>query len=430
MRIFQLHRAIATLSQGIDSVSIYFTKLKILWNEYDALTPTPNSKEYVEHLQQQRLLQFLSGLNDSYDQDRRQILLKSKEPTINQAYAMVIEDESYHALSLGSMSDKTDPIAMQVSKDQNYRGKKTFHQCEYCGLKGYTKEICYKIISYPKDFKRKKRFNTANNNGNQYGRGNGNPGGQFGRGTQQPFNAANNASTSAKGASRCDLHNTLATKVPYFTKEQYRKILGLLNKETGDNQANSQANMAGIKLGFSVLVKQSYSEEKQWTMSFTFLTSNSDLFTNRVKGTGREDTGLYIYKGIGDINKEEIHSFAVPTTKGDCNLWRMRLGHPSAGAIKIMGDAVFRELEFGFTSTPLADCPLVPNLSMQASQDLPLDPICISRDIVNNDLVEDHTLATNNPAEQVEETASQGEEALPEESQHDQHAVLTESLQD
>lgn len=96
----------------------------------------------------------------------------------------------------------------------------------------------------------------------------------------------------------------------------------------------------------------------------------------------------------------------------------------------ISRDAVFRELEFGFTSTPLADCPLVPNLSMQASQDLPLDPICISRDIVNNDLVEDHTLATNNPAEQVEETASQGEEALPEESQHDQHAVLTESLQD
>ncbi|XP_075083345.1 uncharacterized protein LOC142167089 [Nicotiana tabacum] len=82
LRIFQLHRAIANLSQGTDSVSVYFTKLKSLWNEYDALVPTPNS-EYVEHLQQQRLLQFLSGLNGSYDQARRQILLKSEEPTIN-----------------------------------------------------------------------------------------------------------------------------------------------------------------------------------------------------------------------------------------------------------------------------------------------------------------------------------------------------------
>ncbi|XP_075101958.1 uncharacterized protein LOC142177375 [Nicotiana tabacum] len=83
MRIFQLHRAITNLSQGIDSVSVYFTKLKSLWNEYDALVPAPNSKEYVEHLQQQRLLQFLSGLNDSYDQARRNILLKSEDPTIN-----------------------------------------------------------------------------------------------------------------------------------------------------------------------------------------------------------------------------------------------------------------------------------------------------------------------------------------------------------
>ncbi|XP_070014698.1 uncharacterized protein LOC142174616 [Nicotiana tabacum] len=71
MRIFQIHRAIANLYQGTYYVSTYFTKLKVLWNEYDAMVPASNSKEYVEHLQQKRLLQFLSGLNDSYDQARR-----------------------------------------------------------------------------------------------------------------------------------------------------------------------------------------------------------------------------------------------------------------------------------------------------------------------------------------------------------------------
>ncbi|XP_075074558.1 uncharacterized protein LOC142162141 [Nicotiana tabacum] len=45
IRIFQLHRAINTLSQGTDSVSTYFMKLKSLWNEYDAMVPTPNSKD-------------------------------------------------------------------------------------------------------------------------------------------------------------------------------------------------------------------------------------------------------------------------------------------------------------------------------------------------------------------------------------------------
>lgn len=93
-------------------------------------------------------------------------------------------------------------------------------------------------------------------------------------------------------------------------------------------------------------------------------------------------------------------------------------------------DVVFRESEFPFASTPLAECPLVLDLSMQAFQDLQLDPICISRDTTNNDLLEDHTLATDSPTEHVEETNSHGEEAMPEESLHDQYAILTESLQD
>ncbi|XP_075091719.1 uncharacterized protein LOC142171900 [Nicotiana tabacum] len=67
---------IATLSQGSSSVSAYFSKLKELWHEYDVMIPSPNcgcpkSKEHVEHLHRQRVMQFLSGFNDSYDQARR-----------------------------------------------------------------------------------------------------------------------------------------------------------------------------------------------------------------------------------------------------------------------------------------------------------------------------------------------------------------------
>lgn len=68
VRIFQLHREIATISHGTDSVSMHFTRLKELWAEYDAMVSSPNcgcakSKENIEHFLQQRLLQFLSGLN-------------------------------------------------------------------------------------------------------------------------------------------------------------------------------------------------------------------------------------------------------------------------------------------------------------------------------------------------------------------------------
>ncbi|XP_075098905.1 uncharacterized protein LOC142175804 [Nicotiana tabacum] len=76
VRTFQLHRGISRLSHGSDSVAVYFTKLKELWAEYNVLVPSPNcgcvkSKEYVVHLHQQRLMQFLDGLNDTYDQARR-----------------------------------------------------------------------------------------------------------------------------------------------------------------------------------------------------------------------------------------------------------------------------------------------------------------------------------------------------------------------
>ncbi|XP_070032735.1 uncharacterized protein [Nicotiana tomentosiformis] len=64
------------------SVSVYFTKLKDLWAEYDSILPPPSSKEYVNQLEFQRLLQFLMGLNDSFEQARGQILLIPNVPTI------------------------------------------------------------------------------------------------------------------------------------------------------------------------------------------------------------------------------------------------------------------------------------------------------------------------------------------------------------
>ncbi|XP_070017794.1 uncharacterized protein [Nicotiana sylvestris] len=70
-RSYNLHKEIATLSQGTLSVSAYFSKLKDLWEEFEALVPAPGcdcpkSREFVVHLQKLKLFQFLMGLNDSY----------------------------------------------------------------------------------------------------------------------------------------------------------------------------------------------------------------------------------------------------------------------------------------------------------------------------------------------------------------------------
>lgn len=104
-RIFNIHKEIATLCQGTSSVSTYFSKLKGL--EFEAITPIascncPNSKRYIVHLQQIKLFQFLMGLNESYNQARGQILLMTPIPTVNQAYAMILSDESQKATVFNS----------------------------------------------------------------------------------------------------------------------------------------------------------------------------------------------------------------------------------------------------------------------------------------------------------------------------------------
>ncbi|XP_075076647.1 uncharacterized protein LOC142163275 [Nicotiana tabacum] len=120
VRILQLHREIATLARGTSSVSVYFSKLKILWHEYDVLVPFPNcyekSKDHVEHLHQQRVMQFLSGLNDSYDQARRQILMKTTTHSLSQTYAMIIQDESQQTIGANMITDKAEPLTMQAGR--------------------------------------------------------------------------------------------------------------------------------------------------------------------------------------------------------------------------------------------------------------------------------------------------------------------------
>ncbi|XP_070041646.1 uncharacterized protein [Nicotiana tomentosiformis] len=307
MRIFQIHRAIATLSQGTNFVSTYFTKLKGLWKEYDDIVPASNSREYAEHLQQQMLLQFLSGLNDSYDQVRRQFLLQSNEPSLNQAYAMVIEDESQHSSS--GLNEKIDPMAMQVGRGQGYRGKKPFIQCEHCGLRGHTKKNYYKIIGYPEDFKGKKKFNNSNFGG-QPRRGNGNFRGQFGN--QQSINAVNNVCGNAASAevqsqsssTSDDLHTTLAGKGPNFTEDQYKRILGMLSKDSVD----AQANIAGATHHITAtenLLKDEAHTRKASKDSVHRPTEDKDLSSGRVKGIVKGNAGLYILREAIGKNKVE-----------------------------------------------------------------------------------------------------------------------------
>ncbi|XP_040988993.1 uncharacterized protein LOC121236615 [Juglans microcarpa x Juglans regia] len=74
-RIFQLKMALAALSQDHDSVSIYYGKLKSLWDELAIYDPIPvcncgTMKILLDRYQRDSVLQFLMGLHDSYSSIR------------------------------------------------------------------------------------------------------------------------------------------------------------------------------------------------------------------------------------------------------------------------------------------------------------------------------------------------------------------------
>ncbi|XP_075112104.1 uncharacterized protein LOC142182080 [Nicotiana tabacum] len=102
-RSFSLHQEIVRLTQGTASVATYFTKLKELWVELEALVPPPGckcdkSRKFVAYLQRQKLYQFLMELNDNYLQARSRILLMTLLPLVNQVYTMIVSDESQKAM--------------------------------------------------------------------------------------------------------------------------------------------------------------------------------------------------------------------------------------------------------------------------------------------------------------------------------------------
>ncbi|OIT29503.1 hypothetical protein A4A49_55551, partial [Nicotiana attenuata] len=140
-------------------VSTYYSKLKE-WDEYDAMIPTPScpcpkSKIFLEDIQQQCLVQFLSGLNDSFAQAKGQIMLMIPTPTINEAYAMVVQDERAQAMAYNTGHGANAMVHNNQGFPGGYKQKNQLF-CDYCRMKGHTRDGCYKIYGYPADFKSKR----------------------------------------------------------------------------------------------------------------------------------------------------------------------------------------------------------------------------------------------------------------------------------
>lgn len=102
-KLFHLQKEITSLVQGNLDIAGYFTRLKKLWDELDSLNTDvtcscicvcDGKRKLMKSLQDQRLMQFLMGLNEVYFQVRSSILMENPLPTLDHAYSLLLQDEN------------------------------------------------------------------------------------------------------------------------------------------------------------------------------------------------------------------------------------------------------------------------------------------------------------------------------------------------
>jgi len=179
-KLYRVKKEMCNVSQGKNNIATYFTKVKGLWDELDDLDEIPictcnSAEKMLKREQDQKLLQFLMGLNDDYNSVRGNILMMTPLPIISQVYSMLIQEEKQREIrsnghfladsaSLAVESykphqayrgrfDKFETKPESISRFERIEGKKSGLFCNYCKKPGHIIEKCYRLHGFPPNSK-------------------------------------------------------------------------------------------------------------------------------------------------------------------------------------------------------------------------------------------------------------------------------------
>ncbi|CAM8879093.1 unnamed protein product [Rhodiola kirilowii] len=274
-RKFALQQEIANLMQGTMTVAKYFEVLCGLWRELDAMKEQRGysisddcvrCQENAKENQENKVMKFLMGLNESLAQIRTHILALKKLPQLNVVFDMVSNHESEKSLTKmvasetsamyvnqhqvprqGSNYVNQHQVPRQGSNFQPRSQQQQFTQgfsstqrgfdngagrvkqkpyCSYCHQPGHTKDTCFKLHGYPPGqtfFKGKANNNRTVNNAV----------------THSDDNTSNNPSSGSPQVPSSGNHTNP------FTHEQVTQLLAMLKQGTA-GQSEPQCHMAGL----------------------------------------------------------------------------------------------------------------------------------------------------------------------------------------
>ncbi|XP_019246308.1 PREDICTED: uncharacterized protein LOC109225956 [Nicotiana attenuata] len=189
-KLYQLQKEISTSVQGNNNISSYFTTPKKLWDEMDSLSSHLNCScdcacgrkaKVAKFLEDQRILQFLMGLNDVYAQARGNILIMSPLPSMDFSYSLLLQDENQREVFVNMVSPQlnSDASSFMVAgqgkgglrynnqgqrggnpstksgnnQQQKSKAKKAKYNpnvsCTHCMRTGHVRADCYRLIGFP-----------------------------------------------------------------------------------------------------------------------------------------------------------------------------------------------------------------------------------------------------------------------------------------
>uniref|UniRef100_A0A1S3X8U1 Retrotransposon Copia-like N-terminal domain-containing protein n=3 Tax=Nicotiana TaxID=4085 RepID=A0A1S3X8U1_TOBAC len=359
--IFFPHKKITTLSQGISTVSAYFSRLTDLWEEYDALMlclgcDCPESKSYSEHFEYQRLLQFLMGLDETYAQARSQILMMNPIPSVNKAYSMVVSEESHRNMGKSTQTlDMGDSTALFTNKGgrntgNTYKPRRNNLFCDYCNYKGHTRETCYKLHGYPNNFKARRKANNfpqrpmvnTTNEGQQY----------MGKATANAKDTGDNSQHFA-GTTKV---TTLADK---SKGENWIVDSGAINHMVHTRELLDKINTNSLKFDSKVHLPDGTSLNIACTGESRIGECGvirNDLHNGKVKEIGNELEGLYNLQNKQDKAKAAtVQSRDHSIVEEDLGVWHGRLGHAHDKVVKQIPN-----MKFKVNNDRIKDCTIWP----------------------------------------------------------------------
>ncbi|XP_074347144.1 uncharacterized protein LOC141685973 [Apium graveolens] len=167
-RVFELKKALSSLAQENLTISGYYTKFKMLWDDLLQASSIPKcvcvclckaKKQQEQSEEVMKVTQFLMGLNEVYTNIRGQLLMMNHIPPLTTVLSLLQQEERKR--NYVTLSNTTVESAALMSKARFPRsdfkktdvkrpdGRRFNLECTYCHGKNHTKDRCFHLIGFP-----------------------------------------------------------------------------------------------------------------------------------------------------------------------------------------------------------------------------------------------------------------------------------------